>query len=225
MAITMVITMVKMVLMVKMVGTVTSSPPTAAFSSCTGRGVTEWNTEPATIKHSLQSWLLGTLTVLTTTEEREALYDGVVSRLYSPVNNTWAPHWPGVNSLVSDILEDEARELITVSKFSQEKPAGLTWQWRSSKLLEGFLYGKVDDSGRFTGPDILYLYPDMVTGILGTWSQGSLVEGRAVDVLAERCQHGLKELRTAPARHDSQVTWSLQVSPLTFKLFSLPSPD
>ena len=78
--------------------------------------------------------------------------------------------------------------------------------------MEGFLYGKVDDSGRFTGPDILYLYPDMLTGILGTWSQGSLVEGRAVDVLAERCHHGLKELRTAPARHDSQVTWSLQVS-------------
>ena len=59
----------------------------------------------------------------------------------------------------------------------------------------------------------------MVTGILGTWSQGSLVEGRAVDVLAERCHHGLKELRTAPARHDSQVTWSLQVSPTNIQTF------
>ena len=57
---------ITMVMMVAMVATVTSSPPTAAFSSCTGLGVTEWNTDPATIKYSLQSWLLGTLTVLTT---------------------------------------------------------------------------------------------------------------------------------------------------------------
>ena len=77
--------------------------------------------------------------------------------------------------------------------------------------MEGFLYGVVDDCGRFTGSDILYLYPDMVTGILGTWSHGSLVEGRAVDILAERCRDGLKELRTRPARHNSEVTWSLQV--------------
>ena len=77
--------------------------------------------------------------------------------------------------------------------------------------MEGFLYGQVDDSGRFTGPDILYLYPDMVTGILGTWSDGRLVEGRAVDILAERCRDGLKELRTGPARYNSEVTWSLQV--------------
>ena len=82
----------------------------------------------------------------------------------------------------------------------------------SKRLLEGFLYGEVDESGRLTGPAILYLYPDMVTGILGTWREGRLVEGRAVDILAERCQHGLKELRTAPARHNSQVTWTLQVS-------------
>ena len=116
--------------------------------------------------------------------------------------------------------------MVTLSRFSQEKPSGLTWQWRSKRLVEGFLYGKVDDSGRFTGPDILYLYPDMVTGILGTWREGSLVEGRAVDILAERCHHGLKELRTAPARHDSQVTWSLQVSPalIIFQLFSSSPP-
>ena len=114
--------------------------------------------------------------------------------------------------------------MVTLSRFSQEKPSGLTWQWRSKRLAEGFLYGKVDNSGRFTGPDILYLYPDMVTGILGTWRDGNLVEGRAVDVLAERCHHGLKELRTAPAHHDSQVTWSPQVSPaLTFETFLIIS--
>ena len=61
---------ISIVMTVKMVATVTSSPPTAAFTSCTGRGVTEWNTDPDTIKYSLQSWLLGTVTVLTTRQAR-----------------------------------------------------------------------------------------------------------------------------------------------------------
>ena len=130
----MVMTIVMMVMMMVMVETVMSSLPTAALSSCTGQAVTEWNTDLASIKSSLQSWLLDTLT-------QSGEYHGVVTRLYNPVNNIWATSWPG-DSLedetrevvtVSDNLEDEAREVITVSKFSQGKPAGLTWQWRSNR--------------------------------------------------------------------------------------------
>ena len=32
--------------------------------------------------------------------EREAVYEGVASRLHNPVNQTWSQHWPGVNHLV-----------------------------------------------------------------------------------------------------------------------------
>ena len=62
--------------------------------------------------------------------------------------------------------------------------------------MEGFLYGEVDSSGAFTGPDILFLYPDLVTGIRGRWREGSLVAGTAVDVLAERCNVGNIQLYT-----------------------------
>ena len=110
--------------------------------------------------------------------------------------------------ILRSILHRHSPPWVGIRLFSINKHI-LDW---SKRLLEGFLYGEVDESRRLTGPAILYLYPDMVTGILGTWREGRLVEGRAVDILAERCQHGLKELRTAPARHNSQVTWTLQVS-------------
>ena len=54
--------------------------------------------------------------------------------------------------------------------------------------MEGFLYGQLDSEGRFTGSDILFLYPDLVTGIRGSWREGVLLSGTAVEVLAERCK-------------------------------------
>ena len=52
--------------------------------------------------------------------------------LYNPVNKTWAPHWPGVNHLVKEnYLQDEDRDVVTVGRFTDGRPTGLTWQWRS----------------------------------------------------------------------------------------------
>ena len=59
----------KMLLLTALVETGLTSPPTAAFTSCTGRGVTEWNSRPDTIKSSLQSWLLSTVTLLPTSHD------------------------------------------------------------------------------------------------------------------------------------------------------------
>ena len=37
--------------------------------------------------------------------------EGVASRLYNPVNQSWSSHWAGVNHLVRDnYLEDEDRQ-------------------------------------------------------------------------------------------------------------------
>ena len=45
---------------------------------------------------------------------------------------TWSDHWSMVNHLhKEDYLEDEDRDLVTVGKFSQGRPQGLAWQWRS----------------------------------------------------------------------------------------------
>ena len=32
----------------------------------------------------------------------------------------------------------------------QMVPRGLSWRWRSSQLIDGFLYGEVDTSGRLS---------------------------------------------------------------------------
>lgn len=58
--------------------------------------------------------------------------------------------------------------------------------------MEGFLYGQLDSEARFTGSDILFLYPDLVTGIRGSWREGVLLSGTAVEILAERCKVTLK---------------------------------
>ena len=51
-------------------------------------------------------------------------------------------------------------ELVTVA--AQEvagRPAGLAWQWRGSRTADGFLYGRLDSTGQFTGDNITFLYP------------------------------------------------------------------
>ena len=42
------------------------------------------------------------------------------------------------------------------------------WKMKSSRKLNGFLYGKVDSIERLTGSDVLFVYPDFETGLLGT---------------------------------------------------------
>ena len=94
------------------------------------------------------------------------------------------------------LVDTDARKgYITVGFFQDEKPRGLAWQWRSERMLEGFLYGEVDLEGKFTGDEITFLYPDLLTGLHGKFLDGEVLEARAVDVVAERCRQGIKEIR------------------------------
>ena len=43
----------------------------------------------------------------------------------------------------------------------------------------GWLVGEVDSCGRYTGPDIAFLFPDLRTAVAGEWREGELVRGRA----------------------------------------------
>ena len=56
---------------------------TAAFTSCTTQVETDWNYDPSTIKYSLQSWLLSTVTLLTNSLDRETKYHQVTHPLFS----------------------------------------------------------------------------------------------------------------------------------------------
>ena len=54
----------------------------------------------------------------------------------------------------------------TIGKGSGSLLQGLAWQWRGDHSIDGFLYGRLDSIGRFTGDNITFLYPDMLTGKL-----------------------------------------------------------
>ena len=90
-------------------------------------------------------------------------------------------------------------------------PSGLTWQWRSKRNIEGMMYGVVDEAGGFTG-DNIFIYPDFLTGIQGQFLDGELVWGLAVDIIAERCNLGIKEIKVRSSKHDPEVVWRKEMN-------------
>ena len=94
---------------------------------------------------------------------------------------------------------------VTIGMFSNEKPQGKTWQQKSARMLEGFLYGEVDQEGKFTGDEITYIYPDLLTGLHGKFVNGEIQEARAVDIVAQRCQKGIKEIKLKLSTRDNTI--------------------
>ena len=95
--------------------------------------------------------------------------------------------------------------------FNTPQPNSLMWQWRGEELNHGFLYGKVDSSGLFTGDNIAFIYPDLKTGLYGKFRNGELVEATAVNIVAHRMKNGVKELRFKEAE-PFHVVWTRDVS-------------
>ena len=134
-----------------------------------------------------------------------------MSRRYYPQQGEYDQHYDSENkadfhdtpqwSTASDDRDEkiEKTELyigyVTIGHFYNNKPRGKAWQWKSERMLEGFLYGEVDQEGKFTGDEITFLYPDLLTGLHGKFVDGEVLEARAVDVVAERCRQGIKEIR------------------------------
>ena len=110
--------------------------------------------------------------------------------LYGPVLHS---------ALMMEYDEEEDERYVggfTIGRFDGNipQPHGLTWQWRGGEIYHGYLYGKVDSLGRFTGDNITFIYPDMETGLQGKFVNGELVEACSVEIVAERWNNGLKEL-------------------------------
>ena len=189
------------------------------ISSCPPTGASEWNEEH--VGAHLRSWLQSVTTV------RIADEDGVKSMRYFPETDEYGPHSDTENfSDTHDNPRDtgqsveEGQELVdtdaekgyvTIAHFKESRPRGLSWQWQSERILEGFLYGDLGDGGRgFSGPDLLYIYPDLETGLRGRFEAGEAVAVRAVRVSSERCSQGVKELRTR--ERGAATTWSRSLS-------------
>ena len=169
----------------------------------------------------LRSWLQSVTTV------RIADEDGVKSMRYYPETDEYGPHSDTENfsdthdnprdtgQSVEEDLElvdtDSEKGFVTIAHFKESRPRGLAWQWQSERMLEGFLYGDLGNGGRgFTGPDLLYIYPDLETGLRGRFEAGEAVAVRAVTVTSERCSQGVKELRTRET--EDATTWRRRLS-------------
>ena len=55
----------------------------------------------------------------------------------------------------------------------------------------GWLVGRVDNAGAFTGTDIAFLYPDLSTALVGEWRDGQLVAGCSARLTALQEVHGV----------------------------------
>ena len=109
-------------------------------SICTGLTSQAWNTDKARIGQAVHSWLQSVVTV--GVEGR----GGGQSMLYHPHTAQFGQHFAHFNDIMeeNDHLVDEEKRVVTIGTFTRNIPSGLTWQWRSKRMTEGFLYGEVD---------------------------------------------------------------------------------
>ena len=204
-------------------------PPTLSLqiiSSCPPSGLTPWNDR--NVGEHLRSWLKSVTTLFVKEDE-----DGLKSMRYYPLKGSYGAHFDTED--VADFHDnptdtggpfeeedlepprdtDAEKGFVTIGHFESGKPSGLAWQWRSERDLEGYLYGDLGASrGQgFTGDDILYVYPDFVTGLRGKFRNGEAVEVRSVVVTSERCNQGIKEVRTKTL--SDKTVWQRWISNAT----------
>ena len=128
---------------------------------------------------------------------------------------SWNENIPSVPQEIAGWVFSPGGEIPETSRYDRERKvftigdttAGLAWQSRSMRKMDGFLYGVVDHEGEFTGDNIAFIYPDFSTGLRGTFVRGVLHNATAVDVVAERCYEGIKEIRMRPSEYGKDVIW------------------
>jgi len=161
-----------------------------------------------------------------------------MSMRYYPLEGEYGPHYEGESfgefldvpanseeeddnnsTEITENTDEQDIGFVTIGLFSNEKPRGKTWQLKSARMLEGFLYGEVDQEGKFTGDEITFIYPDLLTGLHGKFVDGEIQEARAVDIVAERCQEGIKEIKLKFNTRDNTV-WRVADSESLMRSFA-----
>ena len=105
---------------------------------------------------------------------------------------------------------DERGQLVFIGMYSKGLPIGCCWQAMEG---QGWIYGQVDaETGQFTGDNISYIYPDLLTCLVGKFVQGRLVEGRPSCVV-EASYETLKDynINRNTASNEMKPIVSLQV--------------
>jgi len=195
----------------------TVSSEDSILSSCSSRQDGTWNKQNIGI--NLRSWLKSVTTI------RVDNQNGLKSMRYYPLDKSFGPYsdmedladfHDNPTDTNNETDEDENLEetdsekgFTTIGHFENDIPKGFAWQWQSERLLEGFLFGKVNETGSFTGNDIIYIYPDFQTGLRGQFEDGFVVAARPVSIIGERCQDGIKEILTS---FIDDTIWTRQIS-------------
>ena len=96
--------------------------------------------------------------------------------MFDPEDGVFTEHFAHFNDVMGQADHDEEtdRRVVTVATFVDGIPTGLTWQWKTRRMLDGFLYGEVNMQGKFTGEEITFIYPDFLTGLRVTFINGEL---------------------------------------------------
>ena len=162
--------MVTMLTLVSLVSPTSSS----LVTSCTGVSSEAWARRG--VAASLRSWLRSGVTV--------AGEGPVSSSLYDPLTRELLPHFAGHNDRLELDEEGEEEEtnrrVVTIAQLGEEE--GVVWQWRGRREEEGWLYWRKGEE------KVIFLYPDLLTGLEGRWREEVLEEAREVRVVAERCR-------------------------------------
>ena len=95
---------------------------------------------------------------------------------------------------------DEKGNLIFMGAFEKGLPVGHCWLAQEG---QGWLYGPVDGKGRFSGPEIAYIFPDMTTALLGTFHQEQLVEARASHINSAFMENDILKVTFCPTEPDA----------------------
>jgi hypothetical protein len=101
--------------------------------------------------------------------------------------------WVGVNRLTLEgvfsngYLEgpvrgiDDKGNLMFIGSFKEGIASGPCWLAREG---QGWIHGVVDEKGRFSGDDLIFLHPDFHTCLVGTFKNERLVSAKASKVAA-----------------------------------------
>ena len=90
------------------------------------------------------------------------------------------------------IIVHTAVEISLQVWYRDGRPAGLCWQFLQGG---GFLVGELDTAGEFSDPHTAFLYPNLVTGLLGLWRAGEMVAASPCSVASATRQHNLYRLQ------------------------------
>ena len=99
-------------------------------------------------------------------------------------------------------------------KFSSDGSLAVFGRCRNGKLHGkcwkffiggGALYGPVDCDGELSGEDVVYLYPDLTTGMKGFFRREKMMFGRRVDVVRAWLSNGNLDLEVSSPKKNAET--------------------